>query len=103
VLVFLFEPFEFTKAALGIHQAVSHLLELGDLFRNELAGARVDLTTPQRYLGRRPMHYGTYPAQLHEGLHHARCLLLQKVRPALRLQTAFHVHLVAGVACRLPL
>jgi hypothetical protein len=103
VFAFLFELFEFTKAALGIHQATSHLLEAGDLFRNDLAGARVDLTMPRRHLGRGPMHYGTYQAQFCQGLRHARCLLLWKARLALQPQTALRVHLVAAVACRLPL
>jgi hypothetical protein len=44
-LALLFMPFKFAKAALGIHQAVSYLLEGGDLLRNNLAGARVNLAT----------------------------------------------------------
>jgi hypothetical protein len=48
-------PFEFTKAALGIHQSATHLLELGDFLRNDLAGAGVDLATVRGHLGHRPV------------------------------------------------
>jgi hypothetical protein len=103
VLAFRFEPFEFAKAALRIHQSATHLLELGDFLRKDLAGARIDLAMAQGHLGRRPMHFGTNQAQLCQGLRHASCLLLRKARPALRPQAALRVHLVASVACRFSL
>jgi hypothetical protein len=103
VLAFRFKPFEFTKAALGIHQSAPHLLELGDFLRKDLASARIDLATAQGHLGRKLMHFGTNQAQFHVRLRHVRRLLLRKVCPALRPQAALRVNLVAGVACRFSL
>jgi hypothetical protein len=71
LFAFRIAPFKFTKAALGIHQSTTHLLELGDFLRNDLAGARVDLTTACGHLGHRPVHFGTNRAQFRHGLHHA--------------------------------
>jgi hypothetical protein len=71
LFAFRIVPFEFTKAALGIHQSATHLLELGDFLRNDLAGARVNLATVRGHLGHRPVHFGTNQAQFRHGLHHA--------------------------------
>jgi hypothetical protein len=49
LFAFRIAPFEFTKAALGIYQSATHLLELGDFLRNDLAGARVDLAMAHGY------------------------------------------------------
>jgi hypothetical protein len=62
-LAFLLALFKFVKAALDIHQAKSHLHKVGDILRQYLAGARVDLAMPRRNLGLRTMRYGTSPAQ----------------------------------------
>jgi hypothetical protein len=102
VLALLLGLLEISEATLGVHQDESHLLEIRDLLRHHLAGARVNLATSYRNLGCRPMRYGTFPAQFRHHFCNMGSLDLWQVCRALRLQAALGVHLVAAVACCLP-
>jgi hypothetical protein len=101
-LVLFLVLFKLSKTALCVHQAESHLLEIQDLLRHQLAGARVDLVTLRGNLGRRPMHYGTFLTQFCHCFSNTGFLDLWQARRTLRLQAALGVHLVAPITCRLP-